>query len=213
MTTYLSLAVLVLISTLFDCRKDADSSDLTITKLTTNWLWTKDDRGGGSQQSLRVEDDTVTILPVWQHVHFVNKDNILGSGIYTIKFKGNSFAFAWRISPQNSTAGTGLILENEGEMMSLIHVSWTGFFYGWHNSYDQFRNQIPFKFAGDVWHHVTIDDKGANLSVTFDGQVLNFFGAGSTPVDSFLADVAAGYQGIGNGTTVVKYFDLKYTSQ
>jgi len=212
-----TLAFSALLCLSFGCKEDSPTSSSQnpiVTKLTKNWLWTRDGNGGGSQQSLQLEGDSVDIVPV-DHVHFVNKDNVLGNGTYRIKFKGNNFKFAWRISPQDSVAGKALILqEAPGENMSLIHVAWTGLLYRWHNSSNQFRNQLVYPFASDVWHEVVIQDSGNNLSITFDGQNLNFFTTGSIPVDSFFVDVSSGYQGIGNDDpTTVKYFDLQHSSQ
>lgn len=186
----------------------------TLTRLTRNWQWTRDGRGGGSQQALQLQGDSVVILPVAEHVHFVNRDNILGSGTYRIKFKGNRFLFGWRISPQDSTRGTGLILQDDsGGMLAFIRVNWEGFFYGFHNAPNQFRNRVAFPYAGDVWHEVIIRDTGNNLFVAFDGQNLNFFPQGSTPPEAFFAGLSAGYQGLGNGTMVAKYFDLEHSNQ
>lgn len=79
------------------------------TSISNNWIWTGSSVGGGSQQSLQMQSDSVIILPV-DHVHFVNTDQVFGEGTYRFRFKGNNFKFAWRISHQDSNAGTALIV-------------------------------------------------------------------------------------------------------
>lgn len=177
----------------------------------TNWLWTQDGRGGGSQSKLEVRGDTIVILPV-DHVHFVNIDTSVGEGLYTFNFKGNNFTFAWRISPQDSASGTGLIFQKApGEKMALIHVKWGGFYYGWHNSGDQFRNTVDDTFSADVWHTVEISDSGHSLYILFDGRLIDFFKSGNYPVDSFFVDVVPGFIGIGNDDpSEVKYRDFSF---
>ena len=179
--------------------------------VSNNWLWTQDDRGGGSQGSLSIEGDSVVVGPV-DHVHFVNSDTAVGGGIYQFEFRGNNFKFAWRISPQNSSQGTGLIFQKAPtEQMALIHVKWDGFFYGWHNSGDQFRNTIPDTFSTDTWHTVTISDNDEEICIQLDGVALDFFGESSIPVDSFFVDVGEGYMGVGNGdSSTVKYHNFLF---
>jgi hypothetical protein len=177
----------------------------------TNWEWTRDSRGGGSQASISFQGDTIVIAPVI-HVHFINRDTIIGGGIYAFKFKGYYFKFAWKISPQDSLQGTGLIFQKDsGDSLALIHVKWDSFFYGWHNSGDQFRNVINFPFDSTAWHTVTVFNSSTNIVITFDGDTLDFFSGQLIPVDSFLVDAVPGYVGIGNSfSSEVKFLDLMY---
>lgn len=164
----------------------------------SDWVWTKDARGGGSQGSLSTQGDTITIGQV-DHVHFVNMARTFGAGKYSFKYRGTNFKFAWRISPTDSAKGTALILQKApGESFALIHVVWDGFFYGWHNSSNQFRNTVALTPSSTDWHSVEISDNGTTLAVNFDGATLDLFSPPNKGAGDFLSDVGPGYLGIGN---------------
>jgi hypothetical protein len=163
-----------------------------------DWAWTGDARGGGNQEKLTTQGDTVTIGPV-DHVHFVNKAQTYGAGKYSFKYRGTNFKFAWRISPSDPTKGSALILQKApGESFALIHVVWDGFFYGWHNASNQFRNTVALTPTSTDWHSVEISDNGSALVVKFDGATLDLFSTPNKSAADFLSDVGTGFIGIGN---------------
>jgi hypothetical protein len=191
----------------------AGEAQAQLIPISNNWQWTQDGRGGGSQNSLTVSGDTLNIAPV-DHVHFTHLDTILGTGTYKFRFNTQTrFVFAWRISPTDSTKGTGLIFQNEGNQgFSLIHVTWSSFYYGWHNA-SSFRNTVNSPLIRNQWHDVEIRDSGTQIIVLLDGEVLPFFEGSNRPVDDFLRDVEPGYIGIGGGEKgTVKYSGFTYSS-
>ena len=197
------IAVLICIS----CGQSGLESDLS-----TNWLWTVDSRGGGSQDLLSISGDVITIAPA-AHVHFTNLDRILGSGIYRFRFKTQTrFMFAWRISPTDPQHGTGLIFQTEGNVgVSLIHVDWSGFYYGWHNA-GSFRNTVEMTFDRAEWHDVEIRDTGNEITILFDGQILPLFGNEKKSVRDFFVGVGEGYVGVGGGDNKeVQYTGITFT--
>ncbi len=175
----------------------------------TKWEWTRDDRGGGSQDKLIFSDSVVNILPV-EHVHFVNRTINAGAATYRFKFKGSNFKFAWRLSLNDSIKGTVLILQKvPGGEFDFIHVRWYGFYYGWHNSNDAFGNRLIVNFDSSSWHSIQIKDSGNNLRFWFDGKELDFF-TNRIPVEAFLSDLGKGGLGIGNDMQeVVMYKDME----
>ncbi|MDI6765224.1 MAG: hypothetical protein QME52_00100 [Bacteroidota bacterium] len=175
----------------------------------SKWEWTQDSRGGGSQSKLVNNNGIIEIHPV-DHVHFFNRSINQGKAIYKFKFKGVNFKFAWRITP-NLNGGTALILEKVpgGEYVGLIHVNWSGFYYGWHNNYSAFGNPSNVTFDSSSWHEVEIRETGNDLEIYFDRQKLNMF-ENQIPASQFLADVGNGYIGIGNDDySIVSYKDFQ----
>lgn len=175
----------------------------------SKWEWTQDARGGGSQDKVVNNNGIIEIQPV-DHVHFFNRSINQGSAIYKFKFKGINFKFAWRITP-DSTGGTALVLEKVpgGQYIGLLHVKWSGFYYGWHNNYQYFGNPSNVTFDSSSWHEVEIQDSGNDLEIYFDDQKLNMF-ENQIPASQFLADVGNGYIGIGNDDySIVSYKDFQ----
>ncbi len=163
----------------------------------TKWEWTRDDRGGGSQNSLLFNMRIISILPV-NHVHFVNRTVNTGNAVYRFKVRGGNFKFAWRISLNDSTQGTALILQkDQGTKISVIHTKWENFYYGWPNSYNYFSNSLNIRWDSTSWHAVEIHDTGSDIRVFIDGAYRDFF-INQIPVSEFLADVGTGGLGIGN---------------
>ena len=166
--------------------------------LGTNWVWTGDTRGGGSQAALTISGDTLTIAPV-DFVFFTNIGPICGNGTYSFQFKGSQFAFAWKISPGDPGAGkcldTGLSPVFPSAL-ALGHGDWWGFYYGWHNG-SFFWNTAPVTYDAVTWHQVVIQDYGSSLTIYLDGLPVDLFQSGY-PLSSFEQDLQDGYIGIGS---------------
>ena len=185
------------------------------TPLSTNWVWTGDSRGGGSQGAMTSSGDTLTIAPV-DHVFFTNLDRVYGDGTYCFKFKGSQFVFSWKITPGNPSSGTALNLQlaapGFGQALALGRGSWSGFYYGWHNG-SFFWNTGAVSLSPDTWHEVSIQDTGAVILATVDGETVDLFGPGSIPPSSFEQGVVPGYVGVGSQASAgVQFEGLEFTS-
>lgn len=172
------------------------------------WEWTRDARGGGSQDKILFQNNIISISPV-NHVHFINKTVNQGEGAYSFKFKGDNFKFAWRISPQDSLLGKALILQwVYPSTFILAHINWNGFYYGWPNG-SYFYNQVSLPIDTTIWHSIEIQDKNNTLKIFYDGSEIDIF-TGQHPATEFLADVQKGYIGIGNeNMSTIQYKDFR----
>ena len=193
--------------------RDQPSPACTGTQISQNWIWTQDDRGGGSQSSLTVRSDTATIA-VPDFVFYTNLDAVYGNGTYCFKVLGTDFVFSWKIAPANPSQGTALNLQSApsvwGSALAIGAGQWDGSLYRYHNG-SYFWNTGALTYDPTTWHEVTIQDSGTAIAVTFDGVSVNLFTVGQHSTADFESIVGPGYVGIGaQAGKSVSYADMRF---
>jgi hypothetical protein len=180
-----------------------DTFDLPDSSLPAEWAWTGFAEGGGS---FLVYDGAFTHVgggPAYYYRIAGAADRNLG-GCYELIVKGSYWVFAWRISPDDASAGRCLWLSHDDRSGSWAYTfaecSWENLdpeeypdgAFMWHNATAIRSVLSPTPGPLDGWHTVTIFETGPNalqLDIRADGQPI---------FDEAYEYIPEGYQGLGS---------------